>query len=315
MMKIDVAKWGRACVTLGVLAGAVLVGHALWDTYMNAPWTRDARVRADVVGIAPDVSGLVSEVLVQDNAPVKKGDVLFRVDRERFTLALKQAEAAVEGRAATLDQAKRDLTRYAQLRERQVVSPQNAEQAQTTLTQADAAYQQAVSERDIARLNLERSEIKAPTNGIVTNLELRRGDYVSTGKAVVALVDTDSLRVEGYFEETKLPRIHVGDAVTIRLMGEPTLLRGRVQSVAAAIEDRERVVGTGLLANINPTFNWVRLAQRVPVRIAIEEVPPDIRLVAGLTATVEIEPPSAAGKAARADTSDTRSAQASRPLR
>ncbi|ABS70138.1 efflux transporter, RND family, MFP subunit (plasmid) [Xanthobacter versatilis] len=316
MMKIDVAKWVRICVTLMVVAGAVLVGRALWDTYMNAPWTRDARVRADVVGIAPDVSGLVSEVLVRDNAAVKKGDALFRVDRERFAIALKQAEAAVEGRAATLEQAKRDLARYTQLRERQVVSPQNAEQAQTALTQADAAYQQAVSERDLARLNLERSEIKAPANGIVTNLELRRGDYVSTGKAVVALVDTDSLRVEGYFEETKLPRIHVGDPVTIRLMGEPTLLRGRVQSVAAAIEDRERTAGTGLLANINPTFNWVRLAQRVPVRIALEDVPPDIRLVAGLTATVEIKPISpAAGKAVLADTPDARSAQASRPVR
>jgi len=316
MMKIDVAKWSRACVTLGVLAGALLVGRALWDTYMNAPWTRDARVRADVVGIAPDVSGLVSEVLVHDNATVKKGDVLFRVDRERFALALKQAEAAVEGRAATLEQAKRDLARYVQLRERQVVSPQNAEQAQTSQTQADAAWRQAVNERDLAHLNLERSEIKAPANGIVTNLELRRGNYVSTGKAVVALVDTDSLRVEGYFEETKLPRIHVGDPVTIRLMGEPTLLRGRVQSVAAAIEDRERVAGTGLLANINPTFNWVRLAQRVPVRIALEEVPPDIRLVAGLTATVKIQPVSpAAGKTARAHEPDARSPQASRSVR
>ncbi|OYY12293.1 MAG: efflux transporter periplasmic adaptor subunit [Rhizobiales bacterium 35-68-8] len=314
MMKIDVAKWVRICVTLMVVAGAVLVGRALWDTYMNAPWTRDARVRADVVGIAPDVSGLVSEVLVRDNAAVKKGDALFRVDRERFAIALKQAEAAVEGRAATLEQAKRDLARYTQLRERQVVSPQNAEQAQTALTQADAAYQQAVSERDLARLNLERSEIKAPANGIVTNLELRRGDYVSTGKAVVALVDTDSLRVEGYFEETKLPRIHVGDPVTIRLMGEPTLLRGRVQSVAAAIEDRERTAGSGLLANINPTFNWVRLAQRVPVRIALEDVPPDIRLVAGLTATVEIEP-GVAGKTAHADPSDAQSVHAARPAR
>jgi len=315
-MNIDVAKWGRVCVTLGVLAGALLVGRALWDTYMNAPWTRDARVRADVVSIAPDVSGLVSEVLVRDNATVKKGDVLFRVDRERFALALKQAEAAVEGRAATLEQAKRELARYAQLRERQVVSQQNAEQAQTSLTQADAAWRQAVSERDLADLNLERSEIKAPANGIVTNLELRRGDYVSTGKAVVALVDTDSLRVEGYFEETKLARIHVGDPVTIRLMGEPTLLRGRVQSVAAAIEDRERVVGTGLLANINPTFNWVRLAQRVPVSIALEEVPPDIRLVAGLTATVEIQPVSpAAGKTVHADKPDAQSAQASRSVR
>ncbi|MFG1282974.1 efflux RND transporter periplasmic adaptor subunit [Xanthobacter autotrophicus] len=310
MMKIDVAKWVRICVTLMVVAGAVLVGRALWDTYMNAPWTRDARVRADVVGIAPDVSGLVSEVLVRDNAAVKKGDILFRVDRERFAIALEQAEAAVEGRAATLDQAKRDLARYTQLRERQVVSPQNAEQAQTALTQADAAYRQAVSDRNLARLNLERSEVKAPANGIVTNLELRRGDYVSTGKAVVALVDTDSLRVEGYFEETKLARIHVGAPVTIRLMGEPVLLKGRVQSVAAAIEDRERTLSSGLLANINPTFNWVRLAQRVPVRIALEDVPPDIRLVAGLTATVEIEPGSGeAGKTALADTPDARPAR------
>lgn len=311
-MKIDVAKWGRVCVTLGAVAGALLVGRSLWDTYMNAPWTRDARVRADVVSIAPDLSGLVSDVLVQDNAPVKKGDVLFRVDRERFALALKQAEAAVEGRGATLEQAKRDLARYTQLRERQVVSPQNAEQAETTMTQADAAYQQAVSERDLARLNLDRSEIRAPANGIITNLELRRGDYVSTGKAVIALVDTDSLRVEGYFEETKLPRIHVGDAVTIRLMGESTLLQGRVQSVAAAIQDRERGVGADLLANINPTFNWVRLAQRVPVRIALVEVPPDIRLIAGLTATVEIGPGSpAAGKAAQADLPDAQSVQTS----
>lgn len=133
-----------------------------------------------------------------------------------------------------------------------MVSPQNAEQAQTSQTQADAAWRQAVNERDLDHLNLERSEIKAPANGIVTNLELRRGNYVSTGKAVVALVDTDSLRVKGYFEETKLPRIHVGDPVTIRLMGEPTLLRGRVQSVAAAIEDRERVAGTGLLTEHQP---------------------------------------------------------------
>ncbi|OYX69682.1 MAG: efflux transporter periplasmic adaptor subunit [Rhizobiales bacterium 32-66-11] len=276
---------------------------------------RPRRVRArDRRGICP--SRLVSEVLVRDNAAVKKGDTLFRVDRERFAIALEQAEAAVEGRTSTLDQAKRDLARYTQLRERQVVSPQNAEQAQTALTQADAAYRQAVSDRNLARLNLERSELKAPANGIVTNLELRRGDYVSTGKAVVALVDTDSLRVEGYFEETKLSRIHVGAPVTIRLMGEPVLLKGRVQSIATAIEDRERTLSSGLLANINPTFNWVRLAQRVPVRIALEDVPPDIRLVAGLTATVEIETATpATGNAARADTPDARSAQASRPAR
>ncbi|MGA0565146.1 efflux RND transporter periplasmic adaptor subunit [Ancylobacter sp. VNQ12] len=292
-MKSYLAKSLRVAATLVMVAGAGLMGRALWDSYMNAPWTRDARVRADVVEIAPDVSGLVSEVLVSDNAAVKTGDVLFRVDRERFVLALKQAEAAVKGRAAALDQAKRDLARYEQLREGDVISRQNLEQARTAVTQADAAYQQALNERDLARLNLERSDVKAPVNGIVTNLELRRGDYASTGAGVVALVDTDSLRIEGYFEETKLRRIHVGDAVSVRLMGEPALLSGRVQSIAAAIEDRERTSATGLLANINPTFNWVRLAQRVPVRISLDDLPSDIRLVAGRTATVEVEPSSA----------------------
>jgi RND family efflux transporter MFP subunit len=210
------------------------------------------------------------------------------VDRERFTLALKQAEAAVEGRAATLEQAKRDQARYAQLHERQVVSPQNAEHAQTALTQADAAYQQAVSERDLARLNLGRSEVKAPANGIVTNLELRPGDYVSTGKSVMALINTDSIRVEGYFEETKLPRVRVGDRVLVQLMGRSGVLRGSVESIAGGIEDRERTDSSSLLANINPTFTWVRLAQRIPVRIKLDASAVQ-KLVVGQTATVRVE--------------------------
>ena len=288
-MKTGIARWVRVLVTLAAVTAAFFAGRSLWDIYINAPWTRDARVRADVVSVAPDVSGLVSEVLVEDNAAVKKGDVLFRVDRDRFTIALQRAEAVIVGRAAAVEQAKRDLARYQLLRDRQVVSHQNAEQAETNLAQAESAYQQAISDRDLARLNLERSDVKAPVNGMVTNLELRLGDYVSTGKPVVALVNSDSFRVEGYFEETKLPRIHVGDDVKIRLMGQPVPLSGRVDSFASAIEDRERT-GSGLVANINPTFSWVRLAQRVPVRIALDKVPAGVRLVAGLTATVEVIP-------------------------
>jgi multidrug resistance efflux pump len=145
-----------------------------------------------------------------------------------------------------------------------------------------------MADRDLARLNLDRSEVKASVNGVITNLSLRPGDYVNAGQAEVALVDTDSLRVEGYFEETKLSRIKVGNPVSIKLMGQSAVLAGHVESIAAGIEDRERTVGNGLLANINPTFNWVRLAQRVPVRIAFDTVPDDARLVAGLTATVAV---------------------------
>lgn len=276
----------RVGITLVVLLAAAGAGHELWAHYMDEPWTRDAKVRADIVGVAPDVSGFVSEVLVRDNQSVKQGDVLFRIDRARFAIALEQAEAAVEGRKATLEQARRDRERYEQLKD--VVSQQKTEQARMQEAEAAMAHRQALADRDLARLNLERSEVKASVNGTITNLSLRPGDYITAGTPEVALVDTDSLRIEGYFEETKLARISVGAPVTIRLMGQPMALEGHVESIAAGIEDRERTVGNGLLANINPTFNWVRLAQRVPVRIALDHVPDDARLVAGLTATVVV---------------------------
>ncbi len=279
----------RFAVTALAVAAALVVGVYLWDYYMEAPWTRDGRVRADVVTVAPDVSGLVTEILVKDNQQVKRGDVLFRIDRERFALALQQADAVVAGRLATLQQADLDLKRYRDLTT-DAVSQQKQEQVLATQQQAKAAYDQAVADRAVAQLNLDRSEVHASVNGIISNMELRPGTYVSAGKGIMALVDTDSLHVDGYFEETKLPRIHVGDSVTIRLMGDSARLHGHVESIAAGIEDRDRTAGSNLLANVTPTFSWVRLAQRVPVRIALDNVPESTKLVAGRTATVEVLP-------------------------
>lgn len=279
----------RLLVTLGMVAAAGIVGLALWDYYMEAPWTRDGRVRADVVGVAPDVSGLVTEVLVADNQVVARGDVLFRIDPERFALALRQAEAMVEGKKASAEQAAADHARYAKLSDA-AVSQQRVEAARATDLEARAAYDQAVADRDLAGLNLARSAVKASVNGRITNMELRPGAYVTTGRGVMALIDGDTLRVEGYFEETKLPRIHVGDRARIRLMGESATLTGHVESFAGGIEDRERSAGSNLLASVNPTFAWVRLAQRVPVRIALDPAPDGVRLVSGRTATVAVEP-------------------------
>lgn len=279
----------RIFVTLAMFAAAALLSLGLWDYYMEAPWTRDGRVRADVVAVAPDVSGLVSEVLVEDNHEVRRGDVLFRIDSERFALALRQAEAQVAGKRAVYEQEAADYERYRQLSDK-AVSQQRLELARAAAEQAKAAYEQAVADRDVVKLNLARTQVRAPVNGRVTNVELRPGAYVSVGRGVMALVDSDTLRVEGYFEETKLPRIHVGDDVSIRLMGEAAPLHGHVSSIAGAIEDRERGVGTNLLANVNPTFSWVRLAQRVPVRVALDAAPDGVQLVAGRTATVSIDP-------------------------
>ncbi|MEE7459515.1 efflux transporter periplasmic adaptor subunit [Methylorubrum populi] len=279
----------RLLVTLGMVAAAVVVGLALWDYYMDAPWTRDGRVRADVVPVAPDVSGLVTEVLVSDNQVVMRGDVLFRIDPERFALALRQAEAMLEGKRASAEQASADYARYSKLSDA-AVSQQRVEAARATDLEAKAAYDQAAADRDLARLNLERSAVKASVNGRITNMELRPGAYVTTGRGVMALIDSDTLRVEGYFEETKLPRIHVGDRARIRLMGEDATLEGHVESIAGGIEDRERSAGSNLLASVNPTFAWVRLAQRIPVRIKLTAVPDRLRLVSGRTATVAVEP-------------------------
>lgn len=277
---------GRMAVTLAFVVVAALVGRGLWQHYMDDPWTRDARLRADVVGVAPDVSGLISAVLVKDNQAVRKGDVLFTIDRARFAIALSQADAALKGSKASLDQARREDDRQQRLGESGTV--QQKEVARAAVLQAQAQLQEASANRDLAKLNLERSEVKASVNGTVSNLSLRPGDYVTAGTAKIALVDTDSLRVEGYFEETKLPRIHVGNKVRVHLMGHDQVVTGHVDSIATGIEDRERTAGSGLLANINPTFSWVRLAQRVPVRIELDKANPAIDLIAGLTATVEV---------------------------
>jgi multidrug resistance efflux pump len=174
-----------------------------------------------------------------------------------------------------------------------VVASEVIEQGQTKVEQLRMAVAQAVAARDLAQLNLERTVIRAPVSGQVANMTLQPGIYQTVGKPVLALVATPSLRVEGYFEETKLQRIHVGDAVSVHLMGVAGTIKGHVQSIATAIEDRERSGNSAQLANVNPAFTWVRLAQRIPVRVAIDQVPPGILLVPGQTATVVVHSPQA----------------------
>ncbi|MBN9045927.1 MAG: HlyD family secretion protein [Rhizobiales bacterium] len=286
-MKRFFAYSGRVFLTLVMVAMAGLLSWQLWDYYMNAPWTRDGRIRADVVRIAPDVSGLVSEVLVHDNQVVHKGDVIFRIDQARYTLAVKAAQAKLDSSKAALDMANRDLVRYGRLNDI-TVTQQKMEQVDTAAQQAEAAYRQAQLDEALAALNLERSSVRATVNGIITNFSLQPGDYVSAGTAVTALVDTDSYYVDGYFEENKLDRIHIGDPVVIDVMGSRQQLKGTVEGIAGGIEDRERSDSTSLLANVTPTFNWVRLAQRVPVRVKLVDVPKGVHLVAGRTVSVSV---------------------------
>jgi multidrug resistance efflux pump len=285
-LKTVLLNTGRFAVTAAVVAAAVVGGRALWTHYQVDPWTRDGRVRADVVQVAPDVSGLVTRVEAVNDQTVQAGQPLFYVDRERYALALRQADANVAAARATLAQARRELVRNRALGE--LVAAESTEQSASKVEQADAALAQAEAARAVAQLNLERTVIYAPTDGFLSDLTLRTGDYVTAGKPVLALIDSRSFRVEGYFEETKLSGLKIGMPVSVRVMGEPGTLKGHIQSIAAGIEDRDRVAGANLLPNVNPTFSWVRLAQRVPVRVALDQPPADLRMIAGRTATVAV---------------------------
>jgi RND family efflux transporter MFP subunit len=278
----------RTATTLVMVALAVIGANWLWTHYEVEPWTRDGRVDADVVQVAPDISGLVTAVKVHDNQQVAAGDTLFVIDRPRFALATAQAEAAVSAAAIQLAQARREARRNRQLGD--LVAGEEREQGDARVAQLGAALAQARVALQTARLNLARTDVKSGVTGAVTNLDLRPGDYATAGHPAFAIIDRASLHVVGYFEETKLPRIHVGDPVAVRLMGEQRTIAGHVQSIAGGIEDRDRTSGSSLLANVNPTFSWVRLAQRIPVRVAIDRVPPGLALVVGRTATVEVLP-------------------------
>ncbi|WP_444813228.1 HlyD family efflux transporter periplasmic adaptor subunit [Variovorax saccharolyticus] len=287
-LKISSAALGRVVVTLCLVALAAYVGRWLWVEYRVEPWTRDGRVRADVVQIAPDVSGLVTEVRVRDNESVEIGDVLFVLDQPRYLQVLAQAKAAHDSLRVQLMQARREDRRNAELGD--LVAVEVREQGRAKVEQLAAALAQGQVAIDTARLNLSRTEVKASVRGIVTNLNLYPGSYAAAGHPVLALVDRDSLHVVGYFEETKIPRINVCDPVAVRLMGSSRILAGRVDSVAAAIDDRDRSASLSLLANVNPTFNWVRLAQRIPVRVRLDPLSDDVRLIMGQTATVDVRP-------------------------
>jgi RND family efflux transporter MFP subunit len=277
---------GRLLVTLVVVALAIVGARWLWIHYNVEPWTRDGRVRADIVQVSPDVSALVTEVRVKNNQSVNKGDVLFVLDRPRFELALRQAEALVAADAVALAQAKRENERNRNLKD--LATTEQVEEGQSKVDQLAAQLNSARVQRDLARLNLDRTTVRAPVDGVVTNVELQPVDYASAGRQVLALVDTDSIHVDGYFEETKLPSIRVGDRARVHIMGVKAELSGTVEGIDAGIEDRERSASSDALANVNPTFSWVRLAQRIPVRIKLDPTGRDIRLIAGRTATVSI---------------------------
>ena len=277
----------RKLATLAIFLVAVLASLVVWDQYVIAPWTRDGRVRVQVASVAPRVSGQITRLRVTDNQFVHKGDVLYQIEPVDFDIALRLSKALLEQREADRyvkeeqSERRKRLSDLSTSREQQQVFEGNAQQAKAAV---DVAREQ-VAQADI---NLKRTEVRSPVNGYVTNLLLRVGDYAHEGISNISIVDTDSFWVDGYFEETKLAQLCIGDRAEVKLMGYSTPIIGHVTTITRGVSVSNAAAGAQGLPNVDPVYTWVRLAQRVPVRVAIDRVPPGMPLVSGMTGTVTL---------------------------
>ncbi len=285
-----VFAWG---LTLAVAAVAVWLGCDAYRRHLSAPWTRDGQVQADVVLVAPRVSGPVLHVAVVDNQAVKAGDLLFTLDPSTYQAALREAEAALDvARAREAEQAAvTDRLNALERIERQAVTAENRQKAQAALAGARAARQQAEAEVETARLRLGFTEVRASVDGYVTNVSLQPGAQAVADTPLFALIDAASFRVTGFFRETLIRRIAVGSQAEVTLMAYPDRpLSGVVESLDWGISRSNGTPGEDLLPDVQPTFDWIRLAQRVPVNIRLSDVPDDVILRVGLTASVQVRP-------------------------
>ncbi|GIU03785.1 efflux RND transporter periplasmic adaptor subunit [Shewanella glacialipiscicola] len=278
----------RIMLTLIVVAVAGIAGHWVWSHYLYSPWTRDGRVRGDIITITPDVSGWVNQLNVKDNQVVNKGDVLFTVDDTRYKATIAELNAKTESQKLTWELAKHKYKRRIALTNGNLVSKETIDEAHIDTELARTSYELALAQLNTAKIDLERTQILAPEDGTLINLNLRYGNYVSKGNAVFSLVQKNSLYVTGYFEETKIPLIHLGQGADINLMNGGHVLHGKVISIGKAIANTNVTTNGQLLPQINQTFNWVRLAQRIPVDIQLEAIPPDVELSVGMTASIQL---------------------------
>jgi multidrug resistance efflux pump len=305
-MSLALATRRRSAVNLlrylatGVLVVAALVAarHG-WLVYVTSPWTRDGMVRVQVANVAPQISGQIVEVRTHDNQHVHKGDILYVIEKFDFEVAVVNAKATILNKEADLEVKKAQNARRAALTtlstsiEEKQVFDGNAKMAEAALASAKAGLAQA-------EINLQRTEVRSPVDGYVTNFLMRVGDSARAGTSNLSVIDEHSHWIDAYFEETKLASIHVGDPVEATLLGYQTPISGRIESITGGISAANAASSTQGLPNVDPIFTWVRLAQRIPVRIRIEQVPPDVPLVAGMTCSVSV----VGGKQAPAPTRD-----------
>jgi multidrug resistance efflux pump len=294
-------RMAKTIATVAIAAAAVTLALMTWQYYVVSPWTRNGAVRVQVANVAPQISGQIIRLAVADNQFVRQGDLLYEIDPSNFEIAVRSAQAQIAQLAADL-QVKRAQSDRRQRLTTSATSPEEQQAFAGRAVEAKAAYDGAVQQLALAQLNLKRTRVTSPVNGYVTNLLLRVGDFAIQGSGNVSVVDADSFWIDGYFEETKLSQICLGDRAEAKLMSYADPIIGHVDTMTRGISVANASSGAQGLPNVDPVYTWVRLAQRVPIRIAIDQVPPNIPLVSGMTATITITPADPGGKGAWLDT-------------
>lgn len=282
------AKYLRILITLLVVLAAIFAGKWVWNDYMHSPWTRDGRVRADIVTVAPDVSGWVTSLNITNDQSVEKGELLFSVDQKRYQAALDQSKANTENALYSWQLAKHKYERRAELRRQKAISDEDLESSRINTAIAKANYDLAQAQQATAQLNLDRTQVYSPVSGHIINLNLRQGNYVGQGTSVFSIVQSNSFYVTGYFEETKIPLIHLNQAAKLTLLSGGKPLTGHVTSIGKAIANTNTQSNGQLLPQVQQTFNWVRLSQRIPVDIKLDPFPAETQLSAGMTTTIHL---------------------------
>lgn len=288
MQKNKIIKLIRYTITFTIVTIAIILSITLWHNYVDSPWTRDGKIRADISLIAPDVSGIVTKVYVKDNQYVKKNDKLFEIDKKRFEANVLRQQSLVEIKKAKYLKKKAQYNKRVKAKD-SIIPKDIKDNAKYDLLMAKEELNETKAKLDLLKLDIKRSTVLAPASGWVNNLLLKEGDFIKIGESHLSILNENSFWVYGYFEENKISKIKVGDTSIMNLLGTDITLKGHVQSIASGITDRDNNLGKGLLANVNPSFTWVRLAQRIPVRIAIDKIPKNYTLRAGTTCTIEIK--------------------------
>ena len=288
-MKSMLSKLYRPIISILVILAIIWLVKNLWTTYVASPWTRDGRVSVHVSHLAPEVSGPVLKLNIKDNQFVKQGQVLYVIDPERFELDVARAKTQLMIAQQSMKQKQEEAVRRTGLDD--IVPKEDIQRAARAATIASSEVQRAEVQLKEAQLNLNKTKIKAPVDGYITHLQLHQGDYAVSGQSNVAIVDSKSFWITGYFEETKLKEIAVNAPVQIKLMGDQRVITGHVVSIGRGIADENESADHQGLPSVNPTFSWVRLAQRIPVRIEIDHIPEGVQLSAGMTCSVDVGTP------------------------